>query len=66
MPKKLQTINDWSGGFRDAVDARDLKGNESTSLVNIDTSKEGSLVPAKKFQDYSGTMIPLQILFREI
>ena len=56
MPKKLQTINDWSGGLNNAADKRDLKGNEAALLTHFDNYIIGSLSASKKFLDYSATI----------
>jgi len=44
MSKKYLKINDFSGGFVDAVDSRDLKSNQFSEMKNFMLDKRSSLV----------------------
>ena len=49
MPKQISTINDFSGGFKNAVDARDMVGNELAECTNLDPSGKGLLTTVSIF-----------------
>ena len=49
MPKRVLTMNDFSGGMNDTTDKRDLAPNEAVTLKNLDPRGKGRLVASTQF-----------------
>ena len=49
MPRNIITINDFSGGFADSPNARDLRENEFSVLIDADNDSYGRVVMLGSF-----------------
>lgn len=52
MPKDLLPIQAFEGGLNDSTNPRDIKDNELSVAINVDTNRVGSLKSMGSFEDF--------------
>ena len=60
MPKDLLPIQAFEGGLNDSTNPRDIKDNELSVAINVDTNRVGSLKSMGSFEtffDSNGTAL---------